>query len=127
MNAVPPPPLLRPRRPRRVTGLGLALAVAALLMAATLFMMVLPGYWLFVAGDWPLGRFMRPFHGDHWLPFAFQMQLLWPPALPLLVWALGRALPARRGLARTLLVLLLALWAVLLASGLHWLAQPAAG
>ncbi len=98
-----------------------ALVLAVLLVVAANVLMVLPGYYLFLAGDLPFGRFLRPFHGDNWLPVAMQMQLLWAPVLPAGLWAAQR-LSRRdaRGRALLLAAAFAAGWAVVLATLLHW-------
>jgi len=109
-------------------GIAIAMIVAGLLMALAINLMVLPGYYLFLAADLPFGRFFGPFHGDHWLPVAMQMQLFWAPALPASLWAAHKIIPASwaatRG-RRWPAVLLLAaafafVWAVALSMLLHW-------
>jgi hypothetical protein len=98
-----------------------ALVVAVLLVVAANVLLVLPGYYLFLAGDWPFGRYLAPFHGDNWLPVAMQMQLLWAPMLPASWWAAQRW-PGPADRLRSLLVAagLCASWAVALATLLHW-------
>jgi hypothetical protein len=84
-------------------------------------LMVLPGYYLFMAGDLPFGRYLGPFHGDNWLPVAMQMQLLWAPALPAGWWVAQRRFgPGVKGRSLALAAAIAAVWAVVLATLLHW-------
>lgn len=110
------------------TPMTVAILLAAALMLLANILMVLPGYYLFLAADLPFGHFFGPFHGDHWLPIAMQMQLFWAPALPASLWAAHKIIPASwaatRG-RRWPAVLLLAaafafVWAVALSMLLHW-------
>lgn len=128
----PPPAASTPWPPGR-RGVLVAGLLAVVLMGGGMFTMGMPGYALFVAGDWPVGHRLRPLHGDQLLTLAFLMNLAWPPVLPLAQWLAGRWLRrpgptpsgSRRAAAWALLALLLAGWAVLLATGLHALvARP---
>jgi hypothetical protein len=103
-----------------------ALVLALLLVVAAGILMVLPGYYLFLAGDLPFGRFLGRFHGDNWLPVAMQMQLFWAPVLPASLW-MARRLPWAATRPRSWLVaaVLCAVWAVCLATLLHWQALDA--
>lgn len=109
-----------------------AIAVAGLLMLASLVLFVLPGYAVFVAGDLPFGRFFGHLHGDNLLPVAMQMQLMWSPVVPVayaLARRAARKVRARRAgaqaasLAAAVLVFAVCvyLWAVLLATAFHCL------
>lgn len=100
-----------------------ALVAAVLLVIAANLLLVLPGYYLFRAGDLPFGRYLAPFHGDNWLPVAMQMQLLWAPVLPAAWWVAQKWFGPGHA-ARSLLLAtgLAACWAVALATVLHWLA-----
>lgn len=110
--------------------IGIAVALAGVLMASSLFLFVLPGYYLFLIADYPLGGLFGPFHGDNWLPIAMQFQLLWPPVLPVAVWVAGKiagrsGMSGLRGRNRTGLAVFLAAfvacsWGVVLATLLHW-------
>jgi hypothetical protein len=98
-----------------------ALVLAVLLVIAANLLMVLPGYYLFLAGDLPFGRHMAPFHGDNWLPVAMQMQLLWAPVLPAGWWVAQRRFgPGGQVKSLALAAALAAAWAVVLATLLHW-------
>ncbi|MFZ4552548.1 MAG: hypothetical protein ACOYNB_12065 [Aquabacterium sp.] len=61
-----------------------ALIVLAMgLAVSSLVLFVLPGYYLFLVGDWLFGTQLGHIHGDNLLPIAMQVQMLWAPALPL--------------------------------------------
>ncbi|WP_395703926.1 hypothetical protein [Aquabacterium sp.] len=125
----PPPAASSPWPPGRRALLA-SFLLALLLMGGGMFTMGLPGYALFVAGDWPFGHRLRPLHGDQLLTLAFLMNLAWPPVLPLAQWLAGRWLRqagpspggGRRAASWALQALLLGGWAVLLATMLHALA-----
>jgi hypothetical protein len=105
--------------------------LAGAVMLSTFFLMGMPGAALYALADLPFGARLPGFHGDHALPIAFFMNLLWPPVLPLAVAAVRHLLdcgvatrrPGSHRLAAVVVGLLLpAGWAVLLATALHALA-----
>ena len=112
-------------------GMGVAVAVAGLLMVSSLVLFVLPGYAVFIVGDMPFGRYFGHVHGDNWLPIAMQMQLLWAPMVPVayaLARRVARGVRSARGGGRITAAAVACgtfaggvyLWAVLLATALHY-------
>jgi len=119
----------RPAPPEGARRLVVVCATLALVLAgSSLVLFVLPGYGLYVAGDWAFGRWLGPVHSDHLLPNAMMMQILWAPALPVAAavqwrWA-QRCGPGGMRLiqAWVLFVAILIGWALALATLLHALA-----
>jgi hypothetical protein len=112
-------------------GLKACIFLAAALAGSSLFLLVLPGYYLYLAGDLPFGARFGRVHGDNLLPIAMQVQVLWAPMLPI-AYALAARLHRRMaGLAGLAAVTVLALcllygWAVVLAVMFHSLSAEAA-
>lgn len=119
----------------RGRGLGLALAVAGLLMLSGFFLMGVPGVYIFMAGDYPFGRYLGKVHGDHILEIGFWTNMLWPPVIPVALLLVHRVIPSpantkalpyslpQKLRAPCLFMAILYAWAVVLAALFHHLAQ----
>lgn len=119
----------------RGRGLGLALAVAGLLMLSGFSLMGVPGVYIFMAGDYPFGRYLGKVHGDNILEIGFWTNMLWPPVIPVALLLVHRVFPgpanteafpsslSRKFGAPSLFMAILYAWAVVLAALFHHLAE----
>ena len=71
-------------QPRFLTpGMKAALAASALLFFSCFFLFIIPGYWLYLAGDILFGHHFGLVHGDNLLFISMLTQLLVAAALPI--------------------------------------------
>lgn len=124
VDQVEPPQFFTP-------GMRATLVASVLLVISCFFLFIIPGYWMYLAGDFPFGDQFGVVHGDNLLTISMLTQLLVAAALPITYACVRRfvyrpairktncsALFAKAG-AALVFAGILCLWVVLLAVYFH--------